>query len=331
MAGDAAHQAEAKDDGDLVLEVVQQLAKMFKQNGNTLPQPVEAIVTRWGKDKFARGTYSYVAPEAHSDDYDKMARQVGNLYFAGEATCGTHPATVHGAYISGLRAAGDVVADMLGPIDIHSPLVPEAVKIEPAIKEPATLPAVPTPAPAVTTVNGETDGERQARLQGIESQILATIFEKLGPRPDKPEKAGANPFLLFSKDKWAQCKAECDAQVQAIRKDPNVKASRNEVRAALGKMWRESSEEIKRPYIDLTTENRANNKDAKTIFTERLESWDAAAISIRKEYVHENPDALSVEEEANMWHALGVSNPQERRAKVESGYADGAGVGAPTM
>lgn len=322
MAGDAAHQAEARTDDELTLEVIQQLAQMFKQSAGTLPKPVETIVTRWGKDKFARGTYSYVAPEAHSDDYDNMAKQVGNLYFAGEATCGTHPATVHGAYISGLRAAGDVVDDMLGPIEIPLPLVPDAIKVEPTVREPAVLPAVAIRPPSAPLSNGETDTERQTRLQGIENEILGTILDKLGPRPDKPEKAGANPFLLFSKDKWAECKAECDSQTQAIRKDPTAKASRNEVRAALGKMWRESSEEVKKPYIELTQENRANNKDAKTIFKDRLENWDAAAIALRREYIREHPNALSHDEEQNMWVALGVVGAGERRAKVESGLAD---------
>ncbi|CRK02508.1 hypothetical protein BN1723_018777, partial [Verticillium longisporum] len=59
----------------------------------------------------------------HPHDYDVMAKPVGNLYFAGEHTIGTHPATVHGAYMSGLRAASEVFDAMLGPIDIPSPLV----------------------------------------------------------------------------------------------------------------------------------------------------------------------------------------------------------------
>ena len=48
---------------------------------------------------------SLLTSESQIDDYEHMARSVGNLYFAGEHTIGTHPATVHGAYLSGLRAA----------------------------------------------------------------------------------------------------------------------------------------------------------------------------------------------------------------------------------
>lgn len=66
-----------------------------------------------------------MAAEARPSDYDLMAQPVGNLHFAGEATCGGYPATVHGAYISGLRAASEVYESILGPIKVPEPLVPE--------------------------------------------------------------------------------------------------------------------------------------------------------------------------------------------------------------
>ncbi len=40
-------------------------------------------------------------------EYDDLARPISNrLFFAGEATNRHHPATVPGAYLSGVRAAG---------------------------------------------------------------------------------------------------------------------------------------------------------------------------------------------------------------------------------
>ncbi|KAB8611420.1 hypothetical protein FH972_025925 [Carpinus fangiana] len=114
MAGDAAEEAEHRSDEAMVGEVTLRLAQIFKLPQT--PRPVEAIVTRWRKDPFARGSYSYLGPHAQPGDYDLMAQKVGNLHFAGEATCGTHPATVHGAYLSGLRAASEVIEAMIGPI-----------------------------------------------------------------------------------------------------------------------------------------------------------------------------------------------------------------------
>ena len=324
MAGDAAHQAEVLSDDEIVSEVTVQLARMFKQR--TVPKPLETIVTRWSKDRFARGTYSYVGPTAQSSDYDEMAEQLGNLHFAGEATCGTHPATVHGAYISGLRAASEVIYDLLGPIEIPRPLVP------PAPTKPEVSPASPPKKTTDTTpTSTESPKSKQARLQAVESEILAAIFAKLGPRPDKPGRSGANPFLLFSKDKWVDCKTKCDEARRAALGNPTAKASRNEIRIALGQMWRESSDEVKRPYIEKTVTNRAVNHESAATFGDRVAEWDKEAMGIRREFVREHPGLLSGEEERNMWQALGVLGGAERRAKKLSGYADSDGEGVDAV
>ena len=99
----------------LIASCTSALQTMFRLPG--APKPSEAIITRWRSDPFARGVYSYLGVDARPGDYENMAKATGNLHWAGEATCGTHPATVHGAFISGLRAAGEVVERMVGSID----------------------------------------------------------------------------------------------------------------------------------------------------------------------------------------------------------------------
>ncbi|MCJ1285016.1 hypothetical protein MMC26_004353 [Xylographa opegraphella] len=325
MAGDAAHHAEGLSDNQIVCEVTQQLATMFKQI--TVPKPTETIVTRWGQDRFARGTYSYVGVKAHSGDYDAMAKPVGNLHFAGEATCGTHPATVHGAYISGLRAASEVIDDLLGPIVIPTPLVPAAIvnKTEKSFNSPPKSMSSAPLDPSTSLIAGETPATRQDRLEAFETEILKAIFAKLGPRPARPGRAGANPFLLFSKDKWADCKAECDKARRAALGTPLAKASRNEIRSVLGQMWREAGPDVKQPYLEQTVSNRAVNHESATTFQDRLAEWDAEAMSIRREYVQEHPGILSHDEEKEMWKALGVFGGVDRKAKRMSGYADNSG------
>ena len=320
MAGDAAHNALFLTDAQIISEVTHQLAKMYKQT--PVPVPTEAVVTRWQRDRFARGSYSYVAPESHSDDYDSMAKPIGNLHFAGEATCGTHPATVHGAYISGLRAASDVLDSLLGPISIPAPLVPTAAKAEVSTtNEPKpTPPGRQTNNSAPMTVNGETPDQKGTRLEALEKDIVKTIVEKLGPCPIKGKKTASNPFLLYSSEHWEECKARIQAN------DLSGKAPRNDVRALLGRMWNSASAEVKQPYHERTAANRNANQESATTFELRLAAWSSDAMGIRREYVKSHPGVLSKEEERDMWNALGVYNgTADRRAKKASGYADESG------
>ena len=74
--------------------------------GADVPAPDATLITRWGRDRFAGGSYSHLRPGATGADLDALAAPVDDrLYFAGEATHRHHPATVHGAYLSGLAAA----------------------------------------------------------------------------------------------------------------------------------------------------------------------------------------------------------------------------------
>jgi monoamine oxidase len=66
--------------------------------------------TAWGRDPFARGSYSHAKP-GHADARAVLAAPIdAKLFFAGEA-CSAHDfSTAHGAYRSGLAAADEVLA-----------------------------------------------------------------------------------------------------------------------------------------------------------------------------------------------------------------------------
>lgn len=72
-----------------------------------LPQ---AVVTRWGSDPMSYGSYSNVTVGCRGpEDYDILAEPVaGRVFFAGEATTRKYPATMHGAFLSGLREAANI-------------------------------------------------------------------------------------------------------------------------------------------------------------------------------------------------------------------------------
>jgi monoamine oxidase len=63
----------------------------------------------WNDDPFSRGSYSYAGP-GHADDRAVLAAPVdGRIFFAGEATSREAFSTAHGAYASGVIAAGQSI------------------------------------------------------------------------------------------------------------------------------------------------------------------------------------------------------------------------------
>ncbi|KAF1835419.1 hypothetical protein BDW02DRAFT_568020 [Decorospora gaudefroyi] len=285
MAGEAAHYAEATSDNQLVREVTDRLDAMFAPNH--VPLPSEAIVTRWKKDPFARGSYSYVGPKTQAGDYDVMARPHGPLHFAGEATCGTHPATVHGAYLAGLRVAAEVAETIIGPIKIPSPLIEKRVKIEPSSAT-ASVDAKRRFDPAVPASRDNKPGRIQ-RNEDYEAAIIGAILEQIGERPIKPGRTGVNPFLLYTKDFWYICKQACDDAQKAKTGNPEAKASKQEIRNAVGLQWRTAEQAVKQPYMDQASNARDNATANTAEFQERVAIWDKEAVRIRREYIQAHP------------------------------------------
>jgi len=102
--GEPARQVEALDDTATVDQAMQVLRSIF---GPSVPDPVAAQISRWGQDPYALGAYSYNAVGSNGKTREALAGADwgGRLVFAGEAAHAEHPATVHGAYLSGLDAA----------------------------------------------------------------------------------------------------------------------------------------------------------------------------------------------------------------------------------
>lgn len=103
-AGQGAEADEALSD---TARAARAIAALRAAYGAGVPEPVGVQATRWRADPFARGSYSYFATGAGPDDPRALAGADwgGRLWFAGEATHDIHPATVHGALLSGRSAA----------------------------------------------------------------------------------------------------------------------------------------------------------------------------------------------------------------------------------
>ena len=295
MAGDAAFQTEKTPNDELIDEATKVLKSVFGQ----VPDPIEAVVTRWGHDQFARGSYSYTGPSFQPEDYEVMAKPIDNLFFAGEHTCGTHPATVHGAYISGLRAASEVLDAILGPIEIPEPLV---LPKDSALKRKAD--AVQTP-----------KDPKLARLEAYEVEIWNAIYLKLGDRPWRPANNYANPYRLYSKDKWEEAKRKCEEG----RRPGKGRPIPNEVKKMVTKMWKEASEAEKKPFNERADAQKKVYAAALAQYNETAAKWDKDALAFRQEYVREHPTVPGSDEMDDS------PSKRDRRAKRISGYAEDSG------
>lgn len=296
MAGDAGFDTEHSKNDELVAEATEVLRSVF---GGKVPQPVHSIVTRWGSDRFARGSYSSASPTMHVDDYQTMAKPVGNLFFAGEHTTSTHPATVHGAYLSGLRAASEVVDTMLGPIHVPVPLV---------------LPKDPT----LSLSNGlkrkvleglSPKAARQARIDAYEAVLWQHVVSEIGERPWRPPKVAGNAYLLYSKANYETARGRCEEGRRAGKGKPTP----NEVRVMTSKMWKEASPEIRKPFEELAAEQKKSYTEAVKKWEENAKDWDRRYVQVRADYEKDHKLVLDDEETE--------SEQRRRRARVDS-YAE---------
>lgn len=151
VSGEAADYIEKLSDVE-VLEKCLSVLRSIYGNAN-VPAPKDYVVTKWRKDPWAKGAWSYLQTGATGDDYDTCAEpvvldhtesifketrptqhttntndkvknplikrlksvdEVPRLFFAGEHTTKYHFASAHGAVLTGLREAARIANIYLG-------------------------------------------------------------------------------------------------------------------------------------------------------------------------------------------------------------------------
>lgn len=300
MAGDAGFDTEHSKNDELVAEATEVLRRIF---GTKVPQPVHSIVTRWGSDRFARGSYSSAGPNMRIDDYQTMAQPVGNLFFAGEHTTHTHPATVHGAYLSGLRAASEVLDAMLGPIQVPVPLLPP--------KE--SLFSLSNNLKRKEPEEGlSPKAAKQARIEAYELALWQQVVLQIGERPWRPPKVAGNAYLLYSKANYELARIKC----QEGRRAGKGRPAPNEVRVMTSKMWKEATLEDRKPFEEQAAEQKRIYFEVFKRWEEQAADWDRRYLEARAEYETSHKLILDTEETE--------SRRERRRVKVNS-YAESEG------
>ncbi len=107
FGGEFARELEQEGDGSFARFAIDQIAALLGHDMRKQLHPITE--SSWGRDPFARGSYSY-AKVGRSDARAALVESVNDkIFFAGEA-CSRHDfSTAHGAYRTGIEAAKQVL------------------------------------------------------------------------------------------------------------------------------------------------------------------------------------------------------------------------------
>ena len=119
---------ESTTDGQILIAAMGVLKKLY---GASIPAYSNYLITRWQADPFALGSYSYA--KVGATNTTRMAfvtPEWDRVFFAGEHTSVSYPATVHGAYLSGIDAANRLINYIAPPTSTPTtyptPVIPPA-------------------------------------------------------------------------------------------------------------------------------------------------------------------------------------------------------------
>ena len=107
-AANRARALEGQPDQYIVASALGQLKRCYRER--VIPTPSGVLLTRWGEDPFSLGSYSYPAVGSTPAMREELADRWNRMVFAGEATSSLFPATLQGAYLSGIQAAKALLA-----------------------------------------------------------------------------------------------------------------------------------------------------------------------------------------------------------------------------
>ncbi|MBN8520550.1 MAG: FAD-dependent oxidoreductase [Alphaproteobacteria bacterium] len=110
LALHAGHQAEvvqAMSDSEKAQSLYAVLKKIYPKAS----APLHVVSSNWQNDPFTHGSYSYVPVGESYQLHQTLGQPEGRIFFAGEHTNPHYPATVHGAYLSGRRAAQEILRE----------------------------------------------------------------------------------------------------------------------------------------------------------------------------------------------------------------------------
>jgi monoamine oxidase len=104
-AGSEAETLTKLSEGEIIENVHNKLKNIYKD----AIKPTRVITSSWAENNFTYGSYSFLPVGVSRGIYRELGRSERNVFFAGEHTSFEYPATTHGAYLSGLRTAQEII------------------------------------------------------------------------------------------------------------------------------------------------------------------------------------------------------------------------------
>jgi monoamine oxidase len=114
MVGKQARGMVDMNDDQVIRTILDEFSIMFGRSKETLQQSLrQTYIQRWDREEFTRGAYSYTSLETREEDFEAFEySQLKVVFFAGEHTHAAYRGTAHGAFLSGRRAARDLLESM---------------------------------------------------------------------------------------------------------------------------------------------------------------------------------------------------------------------------
>ena len=109
LTGETAYRVAAQDIEITKQEVRDALVSMY---GEFQAEIVNILVPDWASNSLYLGAKSNAQIGVNDQSFDDIAAPVGSLYFAGEVVSNLYNRFVHGAYISGVDAATEVIKNI---------------------------------------------------------------------------------------------------------------------------------------------------------------------------------------------------------------------------
>ncbi|EEB08825.2 histone demethylase SWIRM1 [Schizosaccharomyces japonicus yFS275] len=314
--------SENESDSEISEKVMNALTDQFSHMQNFV-RPKSVFISNWNTLPFSSGSLSVATSSFSAADYKALAAPLENtVFFASDSMSGESLGTLHSSFRSGLMAARDVLASLVGDVAI-----PQTLIVNQASKQTNT-----------TTQSSNTSSTRrntrsreqvtpkfsyrseyikakQARLEKENQECQMLIQELLGAPPEMPSRPTANPFLLYQKTQWHVCKAMADKDRQEATGDPEARATKNEIRAKLGRSWRDLDESGKQPWIDEVNARRANYTALMEEYQRQLNTFNTRAAQIKAEH-RRKCEAQPIPVEESRLQAL-AENEEEERARNE--------------